>query len=82
MVDMEEGRANDKLVVLAFAFALILILALALSLALDDGSVLETGSVTFLMALDLAATCSGLVGAKPLHTEIVAVPAAATSTHL
>lgn len=80
MVDMEEGRANDKLVVLAFA--LTLILALILALALDDGSVLETGSVTFLMALDLAATCSGLVGAKPLHTEIVAAPAAATSTHL
>jgi len=80
MVDMEEEvRASDKLVGLAFEFAL--------ALALDDGSVirllplLETGSVTFLMALDLDLAASGLVGTKPLHTEIVAATAA-TSMHL
>jgi len=77
MVDMEEEvRASDKLVGLAFEFAL------ALAFALDDGSVirllplLETGSVTFLMALDLDLAASGLVGTKPLHTEIVAATAA------
>jgi len=82
MVDMEEEvRASDKLVGLAFEFEL------AFSFALDDGSVirllplLETGSVTFLMALDLDLAASGLVGTKPLHTEIVAATAA-TSMHL
>jgi len=84
MVDMEEEvRASDKLVGLAFEFEF----ALAFSFALDDGSVirllplLETGSVTFLKALDLDLAASGLVGTKPLHTEIVAATAA-TSMHL
>jgi len=82
MVDMEEEvRASDKLVGLAFVFAFVF------AFALDDGSVirllplLETGSVTFLMALDLDLAASGLVGTKPLHTEIVAATAA-TSMHL
>jgi len=84
MVDMEEEvRASDKLVGLAFVFEF------AFSFALDDGSVirllplLETGSVTFLMALvvDLDLAASGLVGTKPLHTEIVAATAA-TIMHL
>lgn len=82
MVDMEEEvRASDKLVGLAFEFEF------EFAFALDDGSVirllplLETGSVTFLMALDLDLAASGLVGTKPLHTEIVAATAA-TSMHL
>jgi len=71
MVDMEEEvRASDKLVGLAFVFEF----AFAFALALDDGS-------TFLMALDLDLAASGLVGTKPLHTEIVAATAA-TSMHL